>query len=99
MIVIQEKPVAVPKGPCQLLELVPYRVVEVQDKEKASVEVDDIVLRFPSGGANAVLNVTKQKMLWDRSSGDSWNQPFKCLRAHHIKSIGFAVDNDERPED
>lgn len=95
---LQEKPKAKPKGPASLLELVPYQVVEVVDKD-LGVEVGDVVLRFPAHGHGCyLLNVTKQKMLWDKSSSDNYRQPFSCLRAHHVASISFATDHDERPE-
>lgn len=80
--------------------LVPYKAVEVND-EKVGVEVGDILLRFPSHGhGNYVLNATKQKMLWDQSRTDerSWNRSVSVLRAHHVESITFQVDHDDRPE-
>ena len=95
---LQEKPKATPKGPSQLRELVPYEVVAV-NKSEIGVEVGDIVLRFPAHSHGSyVLNVTKQKMLWDKGHNDSWNEPFTCLRAHHVAKISFAEDHDELPE-
>lgn len=95
---MQEKPKAKPRGASSLLELIPYEVVEVGEKD-CGVEVGDIVLRFPSHGHGCyLLNVTKQKMLWDRTSSDNYRQPFMCLRAHHVATITFAVDHDDRPE-
>ena len=93
------KPEVKPKGPSQLLELVPYKVHSVNDKE-IGVSVGDIVLRFPSRGSGQfILNCNTQSMLWDRSTSDGFNKPFLCIRAHEIQSSTFTVDNDDAPSE
>jgi hypothetical protein len=91
------KPKIEPRSTYELEEMKPYRVVSVRDGFK-DAELGDIVLRFPSRtGGYFVLNCTKQMMFFDRSSRDDRNSDFKCLRAHDVQQITFAIDYEDRP--
>ena len=94
---VNQKPVVKPLNATALRELVAYRVVEVSEKD-CGVKVDDVVLKFPAvGHGNYILNVTEQRMLWQRADSDGFHQPFKCVRAHEIASIVFTADSEDRP--
>lgn len=93
---VKEKPIAEPKAPGDLLELVAYKVHVINDKE-SNVQLGDIVLRLPAPnhGTPLIFNITQGKAAFIR--GNSY-APFKCFRAHHIQSISLSFDDDTRPE-
>ena len=95
---INEKPDKKPIGPSKLECMKAYMVVKVGANFREA-DYGDILVRFPSGsGGVFVLNCTRQRMFFDKSSTNrDWDSNFQCERAFKVKSIVLTFDSDDKP--